>query len=319
MIDLQEKMEKEKKINKYIEIDINSDDDKKSKVFSTDIINSLLNATNKEGMEILFDVKKDNINEEEKNFKKGVNQILEKINDCQNSKKSILKKKDIFVSINSIYSENNKNGRIKNKIFKSIKSNNKENISQLSNQKKSKKKTINVNANKITMNKKIKELNNNEMIIRNKLNINNNNNEKSKNKYNNKILNEKALIEKLEKELFKIRKKIKNNRNYRSQNISISMQSKKDLSLSKKNNSIFSNNNYNKNPSSSLSNINIFSIANYPSARGRSTKISSSNSFINDMKKKSFQKSRILQGSSEIIIHKKINSKIHFLPYNNQK
>ena len=91
-------------------------------------------------MEILFDVKKDNLNEEEKNFKKGVNQILEKINDCQNSKKSILKKKDIFVSINSIYSENNKNGRIKNKIFKSIKSNNKENISQLSNQKKSKKK-----------------------------------------------------------------------------------------------------------------------------------------------------------------------------------
>ena len=36
-------------------------------------------------MEILFDVKKDNLNEEEKNFKKGVNQILEKINDCQNT------------------------------------------------------------------------------------------------------------------------------------------------------------------------------------------------------------------------------------------
>ena len=307
MIDLQEKMEKEKKINKYIEIDINFGEEKNSKVFSTDIINSLLNATNKEGMEILFDVPKENLTEEENNFKKGVNQIVDKINDCQNIKKN--NKKNIFVSINSIYTEKNKNNRIKNIIFKSIKSNNKENISQLSNQKLPKIKTI--NRNKIINRTKARELKNNDNTIRNKLNINNNisnrtNNEKSKIK-NSKIINEKVLIEKLEKELFKLRKKLKKNKNYLSQNISTSIQSKKDLSLSKKNASIFNN----KNGSSSLSNINLFGNANYPSARGRSTKISSSNSFIKEIKKKNIQKYRIVPGNLEQKSQKNLTSKLN--------
>ena len=313
MIDLREKIEKQKKMDKYIEIDIYSDDDQQNKVFSTEIINSLLNATNREGMEMLFDVKKDNSNEEENNFTKGVNQILEKINNCQNNKKNVGNKKEFFVSLNSIFSDMNKNNRIKNAIYKALKSNNKENISQLSNLKNTKIKTINninTNTNKNIIKNKIKELKNNEIIIRNKLNINNYN-EKSKNKNNNKNINEKALVEKLEKELFKLRKRIKNNRNYISQNISLSIQSKKDLSLSKKNISVFNNNNNNKNPSSSVSNINIFNAANCPPARGRSTKISSSNSFIKDIKKNSLQKFSKLQGSNELIVHKKIQSKIN--------
>ena len=318
MIDLREKIEKQKKMDKYIEIDIYSDDDQQNKVFSTEIINSLLNATNREGMEMLFDVKKDNSNEEENNFTKGVNQILEKINNCQNNKKNVGNKKEFFVSLNSIFSDMNKNNRIKNAIYKALKSNNKENISQLSNLKNTKIKTINninTNTNKNIIKNKIKELKNNEIIIRNKLNIINNYNEKSKNKNNNnnKIVNEKALAEKLEKELFKLRKKIKKNRNYISQNVSLSIQSKKELSLSKKKINVYNNNNYKnyKNASSSVSKINIFNAANYPSVSGRSTKISSSNSFIKDIKKNSLQKFSKLQGSNELIVHKKIQSKIN--------
>jgi len=307
MIDLQEKMEKEKKINKYIEIDINFGEKKNSKVFSTDIINSLLNATNKEGMEILFDVPKDNITEEENSFKKGVNQIVDKINDCQNIKKN--NKKNIFVSINSIYNEKNKNNKIKNIILKSIKSNNKENISQLSNQKLPKIRDI--NKNKVINRTKARELKNNDNIIRSKLNINNNinsriNNEKSKIK-NSKIINEKFLIEKLGKELFKLRKKLKKNKIYLSQNISTSIQSKKDLSLSKKNASLFNN----KNGSSSLSNINLLGNANCLSSRGRSTKISSSNSFIKEIKKKKIQKYRILPGNLEQKSQKNLSPKLN--------
>lgn len=307
MIDLQEKMEKEKKINKYIEIDINFGEKKNSKVFSTDIINSLLNATNKEGMEILFDVPKDNITEEENSFKKGVNQIVDKINDFQNIKKN--NKKNIFVSINSIYNEKNKNNKIKNIILKSIKSNNKENISQLSNQKLPKIRDI--NKNKVINRTKVRELKNNDNIIRSKLNINNNinnriNNEKSKIK-NSKIINEKFLIEKLGKELFKLRKKLKKNKIYLSQNISTSIQSKKDLSLSKKNASLFNN----KNGSSSLSNINLLGNANCLSSRGRSTKISSSNSFIKEIKKKKIQKYRILPGNLEQKSQKNLSPKLN--------
>ena len=70
--------------------------DNNIKVFSTDIINSLLNETNKEGMEIIFDVKKNNLTEEENNFKSGVNHIQIKL--------MIIKIKIKVLKIKNIYS-----------------------------------------------------------------------------------------------------------------------------------------------------------------------------------------------------------------------
>ena len=78
MIDLQEDMEKEKskeKKSKVVEKDV-----KEEKVFNTSVMNSILNRTNKEEMEMLFDIYFDNSLEEDIKFFKKINKLIEDIN-----------------------------------------------------------------------------------------------------------------------------------------------------------------------------------------------------------------------------------------------
>ena len=78
MIDLQEDMEKEKskeKKSKVVKKDV-----KEEKVFNTSVMNSILNRTNKEEMEMLFDIYFDNSLEEDIKFFKKINKLIEDIN-----------------------------------------------------------------------------------------------------------------------------------------------------------------------------------------------------------------------------------------------
>ena len=147
MIDLQENMENEKskerklkKANKK-EIVLN--------VFNTSVINSILNRTNKEEMEMLFDVNLDNTMEEEDKFANKINKLINNINsyeikedyyidynyesknDKKNNKKEIIsplmnininyinfnKFNDVKTNSVSFNNQNNKNNILFNKIF----------------------------------------------------------------------------------------------------------------------------------------------------------------------------------------------------------
>ena len=322
MIDIQEEMEKEKKIEKK-ELKIKLGNDNNYDVFSTDIINSLLNSTNKEGVEILFDVKSDKLTEEENNFNDGVNHIIDKIDNYKNEINNNKNKQDNIVIHNSINLKEIKNNLNKNKILKNLQSNNnKENISILSN----------TNINKINNNillrltknackikNKNKDKNTINEIKKHILNIRKNNlrknlsnkiinlNDNSKNKTIYKKIKENNITEKIEENLFKIRKLFKNNRNYASQNISTSIQSKKDFSIPKKNINQLNINNNGKNSISTF-----FNVANIPSSRVRSTKLSSSNSFIKEIKKQKFHINKKLSGNKETMSFKNLNKEINW-------
>ena len=147
MIDLQENMENEKskerklkKTNKK-EIELN--------VFNTSVINSILNRTNKEEMEMLFDVNLDNTMEEEDKFANKINKLINNINsyeikedyyidynyesknDKKNNKKEIIsplmnininyinfnKFNDVKTNSMSFNDRGNKNSILFNKIF----------------------------------------------------------------------------------------------------------------------------------------------------------------------------------------------------------
>ena len=146
MIDLQENMENEKskekkqKKNNKKEIILN--------VFNTSVINSILNRTNKEEMEILFDVNFENTMEEEDKFVDQINNLVNNINsyevkedyyidynyeskDKKNNKKEIIsplmnininyinfnKFNDVKTNSVSFNNQNNKNNILFNKIF----------------------------------------------------------------------------------------------------------------------------------------------------------------------------------------------------------
>ena len=325
MINIQEEMEKERKNQKKeLKININVGNENNYDVFSTDIINSLLNSTNKEGVEILFDVKSDKLTEEENNFNEGVNHIIDKIDNYRNKINNNRNKKDgdMLIHFNSINLKENKNNLNKNIILKNIKTNNnKENISILSNTNNNSTKNNNtllkLAKNACLIKNLIKDKNTiNEIkkhIIKNRKNnlrkfLSNkiiNLKDNSKNKIIYKKIKENNFIDKNEKELFKSRKIYKNNRNYASQNISTSIQSKKEFSLSRKNISQLNINNNAKNTISSFLNI-----ANIPSSKGRSTKLSSSNSFIKEFKKKKFHINKILSGSKETMSYKNLNMEL---------
>ena len=146
MIDLQENMENEKskekkqKKNNKKEIILN--------VFNTSVINSILNRTNKEEMEILFDVNFENTMEEEDKFVDQINNLVNNINsyevkedyyidynyeskDKKNNKKEIIsplmnininyinfnKFNDVKTNSVSFNNQNHKNNILFNKIF----------------------------------------------------------------------------------------------------------------------------------------------------------------------------------------------------------
>ena len=85
MIDLQEKLEMKAKHN-HDNDSSKSESENIENVFNTDAIDSILNGTNNEGMEILFNVNKNNINRDEEIFNKEINDIIEKINILENKK-----------------------------------------------------------------------------------------------------------------------------------------------------------------------------------------------------------------------------------------
>ena len=150
MIDLQENMENEKskekksKKPKKKEPDIN--------VFNTSVINSILNRTNKEEMEMLFDIDFENISKEEINFIFKINKLVENINSYEI-------KEDYYID----YNYESKNEKKNNK---------KEIISPL----------MNININYINFNKY-----NNDVKL-NSVSFNNQNNNKN-NSFLNKLFN----------------------------------------------------------------------------------------------------------------------------------
>ena len=307
MIDLQERMENEKK-HKIIEIEIGEGDSSENKdVFGSEIIDSLLNTTNKEVAEILFNINRDKLVEEENKFKEGVNNIVNKISNYKNKRKNSLSKKDFLIHLNSIHSKINKNNRNNKLALKAIKTNinnnisDKENISQNLNNQFFLSKILNNSIKKKIMSKnKVKENKTNPITKRNSYKEN-----KTSNNSRNKIINEKLIIKRLENDILKIKKRFLNHKKYISQNMSASIQSKKDFSLTKKNSSLFNLNN--KNPSSSITNLNLLS---NPSSQVISTKITPSNSIKKKMKKQ-VNKNKIITSNKDMTYHKNLIIKMH--------
>ena len=77
MIDLQEKMELEERKNKEKIYESSSYSERKdNNVFNTEAIDSILNGTNNEGIEIIFDVNKNNLNRDEDVFCNEIKDLI---------------------------------------------------------------------------------------------------------------------------------------------------------------------------------------------------------------------------------------------------
>ena len=248
MIDLQEKLEMEGKNNKEKNEYSRNESQNKENVFNTDAIDSILNGTNNEGMEIIFNVNRNNIKQDEDIFNKEINSIIDIINVYENKNKENKKddkNKDILNN-NNINKDNTWNKNISLPINLNYSKNKRVRNSNLMS-------TIN--------NTNITYYNNIQSIIskffnipshqkNNFLNLHNNTNKNKK--INSKIKyyqkKDKNLVERIEQNLFKKRQKSIGFQKNLSQNISTSNQTQKDISVSKRNSSI-----YNKKPSSSTS------------------------------------------------------------------
>ena len=109
MIDLQEEMEKEKsKEKKANSVKKEEKEKKEEKVFNTSVMNSILNRTNKEEMEMLFDIYLENSLEEEYEFYKNINKLIENIDYYEI-------KEDIYIDYN--YEEKNEKNNNKKEII----------------------------------------------------------------------------------------------------------------------------------------------------------------------------------------------------------
>ena len=226
----------------------NKSQKKKNKdyVFSTEAIHSILNGTNMEFVEILFNINKNNLENEENAFCEKINNIINIITVSENNNHNII---------------NNKN---KNKKHKST-SKKKENKSKSNSSKKNK---INktVLGNDINNNKIVKLNHFNKSNFRKNTIFNLNKNKKSNNSIYlqnnnniNKIKNDKNFIKIIEHNIFYKKqlssKYYKKNKNKNLvHNISSSTSMKKELSKSKRNSS-----NNSKKPSGSTSSYNILS------------------------------------------------------------
>ena len=246
MIDIQEQKDIEKiekaKSKKIIIEDIsinnnkNKDNKEKDYVFSTDIINSILNGTNKESVEILFNINKEKINEEEVIFYDKINNLIQTISKLENDRN---KNKNYYKIKNS---ESNSENRKKEIINNSGKKNKIINNTLLENDLHNK--NVKINNFIKTKIRKNTIFNLNDKNMNNSINIKNIN----INKLNK---GEKNFIKKIEYNIFKKKKLIsENHAKNRLHDISTSI--KKELSKSKKNSS-----NNSKMPSNSTSSFNI--------------------------------------------------------------
>ena len=264
MIDLQEKMELEQLKKNKEKDDLSSlYSDSKESVLNTDVIDSILNGTNTEGIKNLFDIKDNDINEEE-NVEKDINNIIDEINKYGPKEKKIVNNNHNMIK-NKIKKINNFNNNIiqNNSINKYKNEVNNENI-RIKNI--SIPINLNYTKNKIlpysNMNSTINNVNvtyyrdmssiiskffnyptyqRNIFLNLNGKNINSINKIKAKS-------NEKNLVEKLEQNLFKMKQKSIFYNKSSFQNISTTNQTQKDISLSKMNSNIYS-----KKPSTSTS------------------------------------------------------------------
>ena len=272
MIDLQEKMEMEKKKKEEKEETYSSYSDSKENVFSTDVINSILNKTNNETLNNLFDVNKEDldIQQDEENFGNEVNNIINEINKYEPKKKKIEniskaikldknppEKNNIQINFNKVIRyNNNKSDYFINNIYISnniINNNNNNKIEPNKENMTNKNIGIPININ-YTKNKGIFNSNSSSIINNNNITyyndirtiVNkcfNNNPSFQKNmflNFNNKT-NKNSKIENLEKNLFKRKQNSILFKKNSSQNISTSNQTQKDVSLSKKNSIIIYN------------------------------------------------------------------------------
>ena len=265
MIDLQEKMELEqlKKIKEKDDISSLYSDSSKESVLNTDVIDSILNGTNTEGIKCLFDIKDNDMNDED-NLDKDINNIIDEINKYVPKEKKIVKNnhntiKNKIIKINNLNNNfiqsnsinknknevNNENIRIKNILIPINLNYTKNKILPYSNMNS----TIN-NVN-VTYYRDMRSIiskffnyptyQRNIFLNLNGKNINSINKIKAKS-------NEKNLVEKLEQNLFKMKQKSIFFNKSSFQNISTTNQTQKDISISKMNSNIYS-----KKPSTSTS------------------------------------------------------------------
>ena len=237
MIDLQEQNDIEKQ-NKYDDESIssnnkNDDKDKNNKddVFSTDVINSILNQSDSQQIEILFNVKKGNISKDEEIFNDKLNEIIKQLNDF-----------DINKNINK--NHNKKSISNSNSKSKDRKNNNK---SKSGNKNKHKSKINNtVLGNNINDNKYVKLNYFNKSTFRKNTIFNLKNGQKINNSINlinksglNKLnQNGKNFIKIIEHNIFKRKQLMSKSHNKNAfHNISSSTSIKKELSKSKMNSS----------------------------------------------------------------------------------
>jgi len=248
MINIQEMGIDKKRVNNDLEESSNSSI--KNKIFSTNVMDSFLNQTNNEGIELLFNINLKNINQEEKSFNNKINNLIDEINKCKNNDK---------IKENKINLNNKENEASQNQQYKYIINKKNEDIFYLIKNKK-KLKNVHNNKNFIIDNHKKKESNVNAFAkflnditqtknigrprhINNILNVYNNNYIKINLQHTNKIndskklkaINDKTLLDKLEQNFTKIRKKFVQNTKNITQNISASFKANKDISSSKNN------------------------------------------------------------------------------------
>ena len=198
MIDIQEQMEIE---NKHYSIKNIKSEEKINDVFSTDVIDSILNQTNKEDVELLFNINIDNLKIEEQKFTQNVIDIIDTIEKYENANNN----DHSHINIENITSSNNFN--IKSPLGFNIMKKNKMNNSNINNSN---------NSNNISnIFHKGNNIKNNIFSIysykQKSFNQNNGNNNINKNNiYTNKTNinnNDKFLIEKLESNLLKLSRK----------------------------------------------------------------------------------------------------------------
>lgn len=259
-----EKIELEAKMNKNKKDDNNESDEK---VFSTNVIDSLLNVTNDEGMEMLFNINKQNMEKDDSLFFNDVNNIIDEIDKHHNNNNENKENKNINLiqkkQINHILKINN------NKYIIKIKNINCGNINNNINnvKKETHINSIIKNTNKTTKSRSKAYKENKENY--NILNLHTKNNYSKLNLFQkpnskNKNIPKLLLIDKLENNYTKRNQKYSNHKKSFSHNISTSVKSKRRETNSRHNkslhtriqSSISDNNNQNlyKNYPSSLKN-----------------------------------------------------------------
>ena len=231
MIDIQEQMvikNKQNNSSKSFDNEVINEKEKKDNVFSTDVINSILNETNKENIEILFNINRDNIKIDDQKFNEKVVDLIdtiEKYENANNNAHSYINLENISPEHNNEKNKSTKNSSFKtpmnvnNNILKKYMNNSITNLkgnisSQLLSKKNSKK--------------------NNLFNIHSKKNSSSNNFNNNDNNSNNNSKTDRAMIEKLEHNLLKLTKK---NQLYSKKNTSYSQKpiKRENSSLNKNN------------------------------------------------------------------------------------